>query len=128
MKKVTILCALAVTALALTCQDAFAWKQFKFGIGTNLEASGGGNSFGWGLWKSQQPPAPGYGGFQGGYPGQAGPGYGGFGGMGGSAAWAATVASAATAASAAWAIASARSSPPLRALSPRGRPRTGSNP
>jgi hypothetical protein len=83
MKKVTILSALAVAALALTCQDAFAWKQFKFGVGMNLEGSAGGNNLLWGLYKSQQPPSPGYGGFPGGYPGQAGPGFGGFGGMGG---------------------------------------------
>jgi len=74
MKKFLLTSVLALPFLAFAHQDASAWHQFKFGVGMNLEGSSGGNSFAWGLWKSQQPPAPGgYG------PGGPGP-YGGFGG------------------------------------------------
>ncbi len=75
MKKFLLTSVLALPFLAFAHQDASAWHQFKFGVGMNLEGSGGGNSLGWGLWKSQQPPAPG--GFA---PGGFGPG--GFGGYG----------------------------------------------
>src|SRR5262249_44722016 len=59
MKKFLLTSVLALPFLAFAHQDASAWHQFKFGVGMNLEGSSGGNSFGWGLWKSQQPPAPG---------------------------------------------------------------------
>jgi hypothetical protein len=80
MKKLLVLSVVAVTILALSGQRATAWKQFKFGVGLNLEGSGGGNNFLWGAYKSQQPPAQG-----GGYPGAIPGGYPGAipGGMGG---------------------------------------------
>jgi hypothetical protein len=81
MKKFLLTSILALPFLALANQDASAWHQFKFGAGINLEGSGGGNSAFWGVWKSQQPPAPGGFGAPGvGYPGAtAGAGVGGYG-------------------------------------------------
>jgi hypothetical protein len=84
MKKLVIMSVAALTILALTSQRASAWKQFKFGVGLNLEGSGGGNNLLWGLYKSQQPPAQGYGGYQGPQGSPYGPNFGGYGGgMGG---------------------------------------------
>jgi hypothetical protein len=81
MKKLVFLSVAALSVVALSGQRACAWKQFKFGVGANIEGSAGGNNILWGVWKSQQPPAPGFGG---GYPGGPaapyGPGFGGFGG------------------------------------------------
>src|SRR6516225_2120080 len=66
MKKLVFLSVAALSVVALSGQRACAWKQFKFGVGANIEGSAGGNNILWGVWKSQQPPAPGFGG---GYPG-----------------------------------------------------------
>jgi hypothetical protein len=78
MKKLVFLSVAALSVVALSGQRASAWKQFKFGIGANIEGSSGGNSLLWGALKGQQPPAPGYGGgYPGVPPGPYGPGYGG---------------------------------------------------
>jgi hypothetical protein len=47
-----------VAILALGLQQAHAWKNIRFGAGVNFECQSGGNSFGWGLCRSAQPPAP----------------------------------------------------------------------
>jgi hypothetical protein len=79
MKKFLLSSVLALPFLAFANQDASAWHQFKFGVGMNLEGSGGGNSLFWGAWKSQQPPAPG--GYGAPFAGPVGHGFGaGFGG------------------------------------------------
>jgi hypothetical protein len=84
MKKFLLTSVLALPFLAFANQDASAWHQWKFGVGMNAEGSGGGNDFLWGVWKSQQPPAPpGYGAPAAGYPGAYGGGFGaGVGGYG----------------------------------------------
>jgi hypothetical protein len=58
MKKLLAMGALAVALLAVSQQQASAWKNVKFGCGLNWEWSSGGNCFGWGLWRSGQPPGP----------------------------------------------------------------------
>jgi len=58
MKKLLTMGAMAVALLAVSQQQASAWKNMKFGCGLNWEWSSGGNCFGWGLWRNGQPPGP----------------------------------------------------------------------
>jgi hypothetical protein len=92
MKKIVALSVMALAVLALSGQKASAWSNIKFGVGLNLSYTGGGNNFLWGAYKSQQPPAQGYGavpppvpgGIPPAMPGAFGPGFGGYGpGFGG---------------------------------------------
>lgn len=59
MKKVLALGLLALGLIALSQQEASAWKNSRFGIGLNWDYQSGGNSFFWGLWRNGQPPGPG---------------------------------------------------------------------
>jgi hypothetical protein len=57
MKKMGMACVLALAVTALCQQRASAWGDFKLSVGATLSWTGGGNSFGWGLW--QGGPWPG---------------------------------------------------------------------
>src|SRR5262245_45826645 len=61
MKKLLIMGALAISALALSQQQASAWVNARFGVGLNWHWQSGGNSFGWGLFTGGQPPGPDFG-------------------------------------------------------------------
>jgi hypothetical protein len=57
MKKMGMAFVLALAVTALCQQRASAWGDFKLSAGFTLSWTGGGNSFGWGLW--QGGPWPG---------------------------------------------------------------------
>jgi hypothetical protein len=57
MKKMGMAVVLALAVTALCQQRASAWGDFKLSIGATMSWTGGGNSFGWGLW--QGGPWPG---------------------------------------------------------------------
>jgi hypothetical protein len=56
MKKLMMVTAVALAALATAGQKASAWTQIKFGAGINFSLIGGGNSILWGAYCSQLPP------------------------------------------------------------------------
>ncbi len=58
MKRILSASLLALGLLAASTPSASAWSGCKFSCGLCFEHMGGGNCFGWGLWKSQQPPPP----------------------------------------------------------------------
>src|SRR5688572_5482034 len=58
MKKILMTGLLAISALALSQQEASAWINSRFGIGLNWDWLSGGNSFLWGAWRNGQPPGP----------------------------------------------------------------------
>ena len=58
MKKILVMGLLAISAIALTQQEASAWVNSRFGIGMNWDWQSGGNSALWGLWRNGQPPGP----------------------------------------------------------------------
>ena len=58
MKTIVIAGLCAIGLIALSQQQASAWKNSRFGIGLNWSAQSGGNNFGWGLWHNGQVPGP----------------------------------------------------------------------
>jgi hypothetical protein len=58
MKKIILAGLVAVSALALTQQQASAWTNSKFSVGLNWERQAGGNNFLWGAYRNGQPPGP----------------------------------------------------------------------
>ena len=62
MKKLLMTGILAITALAMSQQQAHAWVNARFGIGLNYQWQSGGNQFLWGAWTGGQPPGPEFGG------------------------------------------------------------------
>lgn len=56
MKKMVLASLLAVTALALSVQNASAWHEFRFSAGFDIQCKGGGNRFLWGLCDSGPYP------------------------------------------------------------------------
>ena len=58
MKKALAIGILAITAIALSQQQASAWVNTRFGIGPNWEYQSGGNNWGWGAFRNGQPPGP----------------------------------------------------------------------
>src|SRR5438045_1197477 len=61
MKKLLMTGVLAVTALALSQQQASAWVNSRFSIGINYHYQSGGNQFLWGVFTNGQPPGPEFG-------------------------------------------------------------------
>ena len=58
MKKIVLAGLVAICMMALSQQQASAWRNTKFGIGLNFETQSGGNKAFWGAWKNGQPPGP----------------------------------------------------------------------
>ncbi|MSQ95729.1 MAG: hypothetical protein EXR98_14405 [Gemmataceae bacterium] len=58
MKKLVLAAVLAVSAMAITQQQASAWVNSRFSLGLNWGYQSGGNNFLWGAWKNGQPPGP----------------------------------------------------------------------
>ncbi len=55
MKKIFVAALLAVSAIALSQQEASAWINSRIGIGMNWDWQSGGNSLLWGAWRDGQP-------------------------------------------------------------------------
>ena len=72
MKKLLVICAVALGVAATSGQEASAWCNFKFGAGINISYTSAGNSLLWGLWCN----GPYCGGCGFGYPGCCPDGYG----------------------------------------------------
>ena len=58
MKKIILAGLVAISALAITQQEASAWINSRFGVGLNWDLQTGGNSFLWGAWRNGQQPGP----------------------------------------------------------------------
>ena len=56
MKKMFVVCALAMAVTMASQQTASAWSECKFSIGMNFAHAGGGNRFFWGLYHSAPYP------------------------------------------------------------------------
>ena len=58
MKKFLVIGLLAISAMALSQQQASAWINSRFGVGMNWDFQAGGNSLLWGLVRSAQSENP----------------------------------------------------------------------
>ena len=58
MKTIVIAGLCAIGLIALSQQQASAWRNSRFGIGLSWSGQSGGNNFGWGLWHNGQVPGP----------------------------------------------------------------------
>jgi hypothetical protein len=74
MKKIVLAGLFAIGLIALSQQQASAWRNSKFSIGLNWEGQSGNNQFLWGTFRNGQVPGPEA--FGGGQVGQGGQGYG----------------------------------------------------